>query len=54
MPPSRRACGDSAGGRVTLLTLFRSMAGPNAALDMLRPSAGPRRDVAGGMDGDGW
>jgi hypothetical protein len=31
-------------GRVTLLTLFRAMAGPNATLDLLRPPARPRLD----------
>ena len=37
--PSRRGDGDLASdGRVTLLTLFRSMAGPDATLDSLRRS----------------
>ena len=40
-------------GRVTLLTLFRSMAGPNATLDLLRPSAPPRFDAAGDSDRKG-
>ena len=40
-------------GRVTLLTLFRSMAGPNATLDLLRPSAPPRLDAAGDSDRKG-
>jgi hypothetical protein len=37
-------------GRVTLLTLFRSSAGPNATLDLLRPSAPLPLDGAGDSD----
>lgn len=44
---------DQAHGAVTLLTLFRSMAGPNATLDLLRPSAPPRLDAAGDSDSEG-
>jgi hypothetical protein len=37
-------------GAVTLLTLLRSMAGPNATLDLLRGSASPRLDATGNAD----
>lgn len=44
---------DPSGGAVTLLTLLRSMAGPNATLDQLRRSSPPRIDAASGSDGEG-
>lgn len=44
---------DSADGRVTLLTLFRSVARPNATLDLLRPPVAPRPDAAGDSDPKG-
>ena len=44
---------DPSDGRVTLLTLFRAMAGPNATLDRLRPSAPPRLDAGGHSDREG-
>jgi hypothetical protein len=46
---------DPSDGRATLLTLFRSMAGPNATLDFLRPSAShrPRPDAAGDAEREG-
>jgi len=52
-PPAvgRRSPADSSDGRVTLLTLFRSMAGPNASLDLLRRSASPGSPLNGGGDG---
>lgn len=40
-------------GRVTLLTLFRAMAGPDATLDSLRPSSRPRLDADGDSDPEG-
>jgi hypothetical protein len=43
----RRAPGDPCGAAVTLLTLFRSMAGPTGILDLPRPSVPPRPDAAG-------
>jgi hypothetical protein len=40
-------------GRVTLLTMFRAMAGPSATLDLPRPSGPPRLDAAGESDSEG-
>jgi hypothetical protein len=53
VPSSRRENADPSDGRVTLLTLFRSMAPPNATLDLLRPSVPPRPDAAGDSDRKG-
>jgi hypothetical protein len=39
---------DPSGGAVTLLTLFRSMAGPNATLDQLRRFSPPGSNGEGG------
>jgi hypothetical protein len=52
-PSKLRENADPADGRVTLLTLFRSMAPPNATLDLLRPSVPPRPDAAGDSDRKG-
>jgi hypothetical protein len=41
-----RARTDRPDGAVTLLTLLRSMAGPNATLEMLRPAVPRRLDAA--------
>jgi hypothetical protein len=49
----RQAPVQPSGGAVTLLTLFRSMAGRSATLDLLRPSVPPRRDAAGDADREG-
>ena len=51
----RRAPADSSDGCVTLLTLFRSMAGPNASLDLLRLSDSRRShlDAAGDAGREG-
>jgi hypothetical protein len=49
----RRAPVQPSGGAVTLLTLFRSMAGPTSTLDLLRPSVPLRPDVAGDADREG-
>lgn len=46
----RRDDADPRDGAVTLLTLLRSMAGPNATLDLLRGSASPRLDATGDAD----
>jgi hypothetical protein len=43
----------SSDGRVTLLTLFRSMAGPGATLDSLRPSTPSRLDATGDSGREG-
>jgi hypothetical protein len=43
----------SSDGRVTLLTLFRSTAGPDATLDSLRPSTPSRLDATGESDREG-
>jgi hypothetical protein len=50
-----RAPADPSGGGVTLLTLLRSIAGPNATLDLVRPSATPhpRLNPAGDADREG-
>jgi hypothetical protein len=45
---SPRDDADPSDGRVTLLTLFRSMAGPAATNDLLRRSAHLRPDAGGG------
>jgi hypothetical protein len=50
---SQRDGSDPTPGPVTLLTLFRSMAGPDASLDDLRRPASPRLDAGGGPDGEG-
>jgi hypothetical protein len=50
MPPRHGDGSLFSDGRVTLLTLFRSMAGPNATLDHLRPSAPLRLDAADDAD----
>jgi hypothetical protein len=50
---TRRVDADPSDGRVTLLMLFRSMAGPTATLDLFRPSAGPRPDAPGGVGREG-
>ena len=39
-------------GRVTLLTVFRAIAGPNAAPEFLRLAGAPGPDVAGDVDGE--
>jgi hypothetical protein len=49
----RRADVEPSGGAVTLLKVFRSMAGPTATLDLLRPSARLRPDIAGDADREG-
>jgi hypothetical protein len=48
-----RAHNHQANGAVTLLTLFRSVAGPNATSDPLRRSASPRLDAAGDSSQEG-
>jgi hypothetical protein len=48
-----RVDADPADGAVTLLTLFRSIAGPNATLDQLRRPAPPRLDAASSSAGEG-
>ena len=56
VPAVRSRHGDGAfpsDGRVTLLTLFRSMAGPDATLDSLRRSNPPRLDTAGDSEREG-
>ena len=40
-------------GRITLLTLFRSIAGPDATLDHIRFPAPDRPDAGGGTDREG-
>jgi hypothetical protein len=52
---AHRGDADPSDGRVTLLTLFRSMAGPNASLDLPRLSnpPRPRLDPAGDADREG-
>jgi hypothetical protein len=50
---TQRDGSDPSGGAVTLLTLFRSMAGPDARLDHLRRPGPPRLDARGGPDGEG-
>jgi hypothetical protein len=44
---------DPANGRLRPLNVFRSMAGPDATLTVLRPSAPPRLDAADGADREG-
>jgi hypothetical protein len=51
--PGHRGDVGSSDGRVTLLTLFRWMAGPSATLDQLRRSSPDGRDTASGSDGQG-
>jgi len=52
--PSTRGDGDlPSDGRVTLLTLFRSTAGPDATLDSLRPTTPSRLDATGHSDPEG-
>jgi len=46
----RRDDADPRDGAVTLLTLLRSLAGPNATLDLLRGSASPRLHPTGDAD----
>jgi hypothetical protein len=46
-PSSRRDDVGPPSNLVTLLTLFRSLAGPKATLDLLQPSARPRFEAAG-------
>lgn len=48
-----RSDADPSNGPLTLLTLFRSMAGRNATLDLLRPPTGPRLDAGGDVGGEG-
>jgi hypothetical protein len=50
---TRRDDADPFDGRVKLLTLFRSMAGPNATLDFHGPSAQPRPDAPGDLGREG-
>jgi hypothetical protein len=52
-PSTPRGGADRSDGRVTLLTLFRSMAGPNATFDLLRPSTGTQPDAGTDLGRDG-
>ena len=47
---SHRCDADPLADRVTLLTLFRAMAGSNATFQAVRPSVAPRLDAAGDAD----
>jgi hypothetical protein len=49
-----RAPAEPSGGAVALLTLLRSMAGPTATVDLLRPSVPPPLDSAGDADREDW
>jgi hypothetical protein len=53
VPSGNRDDGDLSDGRVTLLTLYRSMAGTHATLEILSPSTRPRADAAGHADREG-